>query len=166
MLQQVDDWVNQLIKRKEMMKTKSVFLLFWLIIAVSPFSPAQTANTLEQELMHLEQQRIDAVTRGDLPALERIFADDLLYTHSNARQETKQQFLESVKSGNIKYEAMKHSDLKVQLFGDTAVLRGKSDIKGIANGQSFAFPIRFITVYVKRNGRWQMTVWQSTRAEK
>ena len=99
------------------MKTKSLFLLFLLIIGVAPFALAQTTNTLEQDLMHLEQQRVDAVTRGDLPTLERIFADDLLYTHSNARQETKQQFLESVKSGNIKYEAMKHSDLKVQLFG-------------------------------------------------
>ena len=149
-----------------MMKTRSIILLFTLMIVVSPFSPAQTANTVEQDLMHLEQQRVDAVIKGDLATLERIFSDDLLYTHSNARQETKQQFLESVKSGSIKYEAMKHSDLKVQLFGDTAVLRGKSDIKGVANGQSYAFPIRFITVYVKMNGRWQMTVWQSTRAEK
>jgi ketosteroid isomerase-like protein len=148
-----------------MIKTKSLLLLFLLMIATSPFSPAQTTST-EQAIMHLEQDRVDAVVKGDLAALERIFADDLLYTHSNARQETKQQFLESVKSGNIKYEAMKHSDLKVQLFGDTAVMRGKSDIKGVANGQSFAFPIRFITVYVKMNGRWQMTVWQSTRAEK
>jgi ketosteroid isomerase-like protein len=149
-----------------MMKTKSTFLLFMLMLALSPASRAQSAVEVEQAVMRLEQERVDAVTKGDLAALERIFADDLLYTHSNARVETKQQFLESVKSGSIKYEALKHSDLKVQLFGDTAVLRGKSDIKGVANGQSFALPIRFITVYVKINNRWQMTVWQSTRVEK
>ena len=61
---------------------------------------------------------------------------------------------------------MKHSDLKVQVFGDTAVLRGKTDVKVVSNGQSLAFPLRFITVYVKKGDRWQLTTWQSTRAEK
>jgi ketosteroid isomerase-like protein len=145
---------------------KITLLFLMLLMAFCPVVPGQSTVEIEQALMRLEQERVDAVTRGDLAALERIFADDLLYTHSNARQETKAQFLESVKSANIKYEAMKHSDLKVQLLGDTAVLRGRSEIKGVANGQSFAFPIRFITVYVKLNGRWQMTVWQSTRIEK
>jgi ketosteroid isomerase-like protein len=149
-----------------MMKTKSTLLLLLLTLGVSLSTSAQSSVEVEQALMRLEQERVDAVTKSDLAALERIFADDLLYTHSNARSETKQQFLESVKSGNIKYEAMKHSDLKVQLFGDTAVLRGRSDIKGVANGQPYALPIRFITVYVKINGRWQMTTWQSTRIEK
>jgi ketosteroid isomerase-like protein len=148
------------------MKTKSTILLLILLIAVSPSATAQSAGEVELAVMRLEQERVDAVIKGDLATLERIFADDLLYIHSNARLETKQQFLESVKSGNIKYEALKHSDLKVQLFGDTAVLRGKSDIKGVANGQPYALPIRFITVYVKLNGRWQMTAWQSTRIEK
>jgi ketosteroid isomerase-like protein len=145
---------------------KITLLLLMLLMGFCPVVPGQSTVEIEQALMRLEQERVDAVTRGDLAALERIFADDLLYTHSNARQETKAQFLESVKSANIKYEAMKHSDLKVQLLGDTAVLRGRSEIKGVANGQGFAFPIRFITVYVKLNGRWQMTVWQSTRIEK
>lgn len=149
-----------------MMKTKSTLLLLMLMLAVSPTATAQSAVEVEQAVMRLEQERVDAVIKGDLATLERIFADDLLYTHSNARVETKQQFLESVKSGNIKYEALKHSDLKVQLFGNTAVLRGKSDIKGVANGQPYALPIRFMAVYVKINGRWQMTTWQSTRVEK
>lgn len=153
-------------KRKEMIKTGSTRLLLMLIFALSPSALAQSSGEVEQAVIRLEQERVDAVTKGDLATLERIFADDLFYTHSNARVENRQQFLESVKTGSIKYEALKHSDLKVQSFGDAAVLRGRSDIKGVANGQPFALPIRFIAVYVKMNGRWQMSVWQSTRVEK
>ena len=151
---------------KKTMKTKSILLLVAITIAISPVSFGQSSSDVEQAVIKLEQERVEAVLKGDLVTLERIFADDLIYTHSNARVETKQQFLESVKSGTTKYEAMKHSDLKVQLFGDTAVLRGKSDLKVALNGQSVSLQIRFITVYVKTNGRWQMTTWQSTRLEK
>lgn len=148
-----------------MTKTKSIFLLLTLIIAVSPISMAQTPMTVEQTVMHREQERVQALVSGDFATLGSIFADDLVYTHSNGRQDTKQQFLDSLKSGSTKYEAMKHSDLKVQVFGDTAVLRGKSDVKAVSNGQSLAILLRFIAVYVKKGGQWQMTTWQSTRAD-
>jgi ketosteroid isomerase-like protein len=150
-----------------MMKTKSFLLLVTLMVAtVPPFTLAQSPGSVELAVMHLEQERIDAMQKGDLATLERILADDFIYTHSNARVETKQQLLEALKSGAFKYEEIKHSDLKAQVYGDTVVLRGKSDLKIKANNLPLAFQIRFLGVYVKANGRWQLTAWQSTRLEK
>ena len=142
---------------------KRIFLLWMLFILSSAFAFAQTPNKLAQEIIKLEQDRVDAVIKGDTAKLEQIFADDLVYTHSNARVETKSDFLNSVKSGSIKYESMKHSNVQVTLYGNTAVMRGESDIKVVNNGQAAAFRIRFLNVYVKQDGRWQMTAWQSTR---
>jgi ketosteroid isomerase-like protein len=150
----------------EMVKRMSLFLFFMLMIAIPPFSLAQSSMTVEQAVMHLEQERVDAMTKGDLAALDRILADDFIYTHSNARLETKPQLFDALKSGAFKYEEIRHSDLKAQVYGDTVVLRGKSDLKIKANNLPLAFQIRFLGVYVKANGRWQLTTWQSTRLEK
>jgi ketosteroid isomerase-like protein len=150
-----------------MMKTKNFLLLVTLMVATVPqFSLAQSSSSVEQAVMHLEQERIDAMQKGDLATLERILADEFIYTHSNARVETKQQLLEALKSGAFKYEEIKHSDLKAQVYGDTVVLRGKSDLKIKVTNLPLAFQIRFLGVYVKANGRWQLTAWQSTRLEK
>jgi ketosteroid isomerase-like protein len=153
--------------REETMKTYRILLLFLLMVAaVPPCSLAQSPMSVEQAVMHFEQERVDAMTKGDLAALDRMLADDFIYTHSNARVETKQQLIDALKSGAFKYEEIKHSDLKAQVYGDTVVLRGKSDLKIKANNLPLAFQIRFLGVYVKANGRWQLTAWQSTRLEK
>jgi ketosteroid isomerase-like protein len=144
-------------------KIKALLSILALLMAFAPNSYGQASSAIGQAVIKLEQERVEALLKGDLATVERIFADDLIYTHSNARVETKQQFLDAVKSGLTKYEGVKHSDLKAQVFGDTVVLRGKSDLKGAFNGQPFTLQIRFLTVYVKINNRWQMTVWQSTR---
>lgn len=149
------------------MKTKSILLLILLMAAAVPsLTLAQAPLSVEQAVMHLEQERVDALIRGDLTTLDRILADDFIYTHSNARVESKQQLFDALKSGAFKYEEVKHSDLKAQVYGDTVVLRGKSDLKIKANNLPLAFQIRFLGVYVKANGRWQLTTWQSTRVEK
>jgi uncharacterized protein (TIGR02246 family) len=149
---------------KKIQKAGSTLLIVVLMMAVAPFAYGQSPNATEQAVMKLEQERVDAVIKGDLATLERIFADDLIYTHSSARVESKQQFLDALKSGATKYVDMKHSEVKAQVYGNTVVLRGKSDVKVSANGQPpSSFQLRFIIVYVKANNRWQMTTWQSTR---
>ena len=53
--------------------------------------------------------------------------------------------------------------MKAQDLGDTVVLTGVAQIKVVANGTPNAFGVRFTDVYAKRDGRWQMVTWQSTR---
>ncbi|MBI3649776.1 MAG: nuclear transport factor 2 family protein [Acidobacteria bacterium] len=148
---------------KKMSKATILCGLFISLLGVAPGAFGQATKDAEQAVIKLEQERVDALLQGDLATVERIFADDLIYTHSNGHVENRQQFLAAVKTGATQYAAMKHSDLKVQCIGDTALLRGISTIKGRTNGQPFNLQIRFLAVYVKVNGRWQMTTWQSTR---
>ena len=48
-------------------------------------------------------------------------------------------------------------------YGDTVVLTGIAQIKVTANGNPLAFGVRFTDVYARRDGRWQMVTWQSTK---
>ena len=49
------------------------------------------------------------------------------------------------------------------LLGDAVVLTGIAQIKVVSNGTPNAFGVRFTDVYARRNGKWQMVTWQSTR---
>jgi ketosteroid isomerase-like protein len=111
------------------------------------------------EILALEKRRIEAMTSGDIRALEEILADDLIYTHTTARLDTKASFIDAVKTGRSNYKSVDTSDVEVRALGDTAVVTGHAKFH-VGENQ---FQARFIDVYAKRNNGWQMVAWQSTR---
>ena len=122
---------------------------------------AALAGDVAEEVKAVEQRRVQALTSRDYAALEKLLGDDLTYTHSNGRFETKAQLLESLRSGNLEYRLMQHSDVQVRSYGDTAVMTGRSRLKVISKAHHLEVPIRFTLVYVKRAGEWQLVAWQS-----
>jgi ketosteroid isomerase-like protein len=148
-------------------------LLVLSLIAAAPFAfaqnPAKEARTdddAEKQVRKLEHERVAALVKGDLNSLDRILSDDLIYTHSTGRIDTKASLIDSIKSGAQKYEAMDHDDLAVRVFQKVALLTGKSSVRvrsGGASAELRSFQIRFMNVYAKQGGRWQMVAWQSTR---
>ncbi len=111
------------------------------------------------EIIALENRRVEAMTKGDANALDEILADDLIYTHSTARIDTKASFIEAITSGRSNYRSVERKDVHVRQFGDSAVVTGHAKFHVGDN----KFEARFIDVYAKRNGSWQMVAWQSTK---
>ena len=111
------------------------------------------------EIIALEDRRIEAMVKGDVKVLEEILADDLIYTHTTARLDTKASFIDAVKTGRSNYKSVEREDVKVRQFGDTAVVTGHAKFHVGDN----KFEARYTDVYVKRDGAWQMVAWQSTR---
>ena len=116
-----------------------------------------------QTVIDLDRKRMQAMVAKDITTLESLIADDLVYTHSSARLDTKQSLIVGMTSGSTVYTGVEPSDVKAQDLGDTVVLTGVAKIKVTANGTPNAFGVRFTDVYARRNGRWQMVTWQSTR---
>ena len=116
-----------------------------------------------QTVIDLDRKRMQAMVAKDIATLEQIIADDLVYTHSSARLDTKQSLIVGMTSGSTVYTGCEPSDVKAQDLGDTVVLTGVAQIKVTANGTANAFGVRFTDVYARRGGRWQMVTWQSTR---
>ena len=104
-----------------------------------------------------------AMAKKDTATLESLLADDLIYTHSSARLDTKRSLIDAMVSGKTVYTGVEPSDVKAQDLGDTVVLTGVAQIKVTANGAANQFGVRFTDVYARRDGRWQMVTWQSTR---
>jgi ketosteroid isomerase-like protein len=116
-----------------------------------------------QAIIDLDRKRMQAMAAKDVGTLEAVLADDLIYTHSSARLDTKRSLIDAMVSGKTVYTGVEPSDVKAQDLGDTVVLTGVAQIKVTANGTANAFGVRFTDVYARRDGRWQMVTWQSTR---
>ena len=116
-----------------------------------------------QKVIDLDRQRMSARAQKDIAKLNELIADDLVYTHSSARLDTKGSLIGAMEAGRTVYTAVVPSDVKAQDFGDTVVLTGSARISVNSGGNAMSFGVRFTDVWVNKGGKWQMAAWQSTR---
>ena len=152
---------------------KRVFILITALGLVFSQSPGQTNNPTsaapgelqqtEQELQALEQTWADAVKHRDLATIDRIQAEEYVFTDPAGRLWNKARALETVKSGCLTIDSFELSDVKVRLYDDIAVVTLRVVWNGQSNGVDISGPQRMTDVFVKRDGRWQCVASQTTR---
>ena len=138
------------------------FVLSVLLVlpAMSWFASAQN---VEDEIKKLEMDRAAAVVKGDVAYVEKQTADDYMFINMFGQVTDKKQLVEAMKSGGLKLTADDLSDLKVRVYGNTAVVTGKSDIKGTMGGKDATGQSMFTRVFVKKGGKWQTVALQQTK---
>jgi ketosteroid isomerase-like protein len=114
-------------------------------------------------IIELDKKRMTAMAERDYATLNELIADDLVYTHSTARLDTKQSLIGNMQSGSTVYTSVVPSEVEAHDLGDAVVLTGTCRISVNAGGRANNFGVRFTDVYARRGGRWQMVAWQSTR---
>ena len=78
----------------------------------------------EAEVQQLERDRQDAFIRGELEALDRTTAADYTTINGSGRLSSKPQMMQNLREGKTKVLSVKLDDLKVRIYGNTAVLTG------------------------------------------
>jgi ketosteroid isomerase-like protein len=116
-----------------------------------------------QNIIDLDKKRMNAMAKKDIATLNALLSDDLVYTHSSARLDTKQSLIQAMESGTTVYTAVEPFDVKAQDLGNAVVLTGAARIRVTSHGNPINFSVRFTDVYVNKGGQWQMVAWQSTR---
>jgi ketosteroid isomerase-like protein len=116
-----------------------------------------------QKIIDLDKKRMHAMAQKDMATLTPLLSDDLIYTHSTARLDTKQSLIGAMESGTTGYTAVEPSEVKAQDLGDAVVLTGVARISVMSRGTPNSFRVRFTDVYANTGGQWQMVTWQSTR---
>jgi Domain of unknown function (DUF4440) len=127
----------------------------------SPRAPKPSG--VESAILALDARRFKAMAEADLAALDRILGDDLTYTHTSGWTQSKSELMESLRSGKLRYLSIEPANEKVRDYGTTAVGTGRAAFKVRLEGKELNLQLRFIEVYVRRHGRWQLVAWQSTR---
>jgi ketosteroid isomerase-like protein len=116
-----------------------------------------------QKIIELDRQRMQAMAQKEIATLNALLSDDLVYTHSTARLDTKKSLIEAMESGRTVYTAVEPSDVKAQDLGNAVVLTGSACIAVLSSGKPNSFSVRFTDVYANKDGQWQIVAWQSTR---
>ena len=142
------------------MKRNIALTLLGVLVAVPTY--AQKANAQEQEVLKASQVVNEAfLIKKDRATMERLYADDYMYIHSNGTVANKTQDIAESLSPDQAWTAHKSDDLKVRTYGDVAVVTGLSTLTGSSKGY-VSGARRFTEVWVRRNGGWQMVSGQST----
>jgi ketosteroid isomerase-like protein len=136
--------------------------LAWAALLFLCACSALVADPVES-VEQVERRRFAAMVAQDIAALESMLAKELTYGHSNGEFQDKAQFLDTVRNGRLRYEAIGVQELEVRNYEKVAILTGRILISGRAGDQPVMLNLRYTDVYVNRDGRWQLVAWQSTR---
>ena len=124
-------------------------------------------SALADEIKATEALRLHYLTTNDLDRLSPMLCERLVYTHSSGHRQNKAQFLESLRSGEMKYLAINHESMNIDIYGGTtAVVTGTTRLHVQSNKAGLHdVHLLYILIYVKEDGRWKVAAWQSTKLE-
>jgi len=132
-------------------------------VAVHPRTPiASGDDETIREIVDMERQAREASIRRDADFSERTLADDYVAITPLGQVTTKQDTVSARKSGQLRYDTINVSDMVVRVYGDTAVVTARADVKGHQLGEDFSGPYRYTRVWVRRTGHWQAVSYQAT----
>ncbi len=140
---------------------KKILILTFSLI----FGQMALAQSTKELVETLERKRFAAQVSKDFDFLEKIFADDLSYTHSGGKLYNKQSYIQSIKDGKSAYDKIDVEEISVRDYGKTAVVNGKIMItQPPVDGKPVMLHIKYVVVYNK-NGKkgWQLNTWQSLK---
>jgi len=132
-----------------------------LVFEIAMLAQTQT-ESVEQELIKLENEWADAVVKKDVAFLDRILADDYLATDPEGNGYTKAQEIASMKSEVYLVTSCVHHEMKVRVYGNAAVVTGRSTLNETYKGKDYSIQSRWTDTWVKLNGRWQCVAEHSS----
>jgi uncharacterized protein (TIGR02246 family) len=150
-----------------MKKLLTLALFFVLGLAAVAQTPNGKNDKAAKEVEALERLRFEAQVKKDYPFLEKVFADDLVYTHSNGKQNTKTEYIQSIRDGKSVYDKIEVENINVRAYNDgkTAVVNGQINIyqPNKPDGSPNVAHIKYVVVQVKNKQGWQVVLWQSQK---
>ncbi|GAA4507060.1 hypothetical protein GCM10023172_37040 [Hymenobacter ginsengisoli] len=130
-------------------------------------TPAQRNAEAAKEVEGLERQRFAAQVSKDYAFLEKAFADDLVYTHANGKQQGKTDYLQGIRDGKSVYDKIDVENINVRAYnnGTTAVVNGQITIyqPNKPDGSPNVAHLKYVTVQIKNLQGWQVVLWQSQK---
>jgi ketosteroid isomerase-like protein len=120
----------------------------------------------EEAVAALNTKWMHAYTTGDTAFLERHMSEDYVGTFPDGSVHDKEGEIEAVKSGTVKIAEMTPKEMTVRMYGNAAVITGRSHIEAVVAGQAMSADFRFTDVWIAQKDGWRAVASQVTRIER
>ena len=148
------------------MKYYHLILTLAVSLALPTIAPAKEKGTdadVEATVKKIEQELTDSLLKSDPSAFEKYLTSDYLGIGPDGVTQNKSELLSDIKSGTLKLESSNLSDIKVQVSDPgMAVVVYRTNDKGTYKGKDITGEYRWVDVFVKRDGKWQIAIDQGT----
>ena len=118
------------------------------------------------QLTYLSSAWDQAIVRKDAAAIAANMADDFRHIGGDGEVETKAPFVADLISPDLRIDPYTVEEFEIRLYGDTALLSGRTRMTGMSEGKPFATHYRYIDIYVRRGDTWKIVSVQTTRLAK
>jgi ketosteroid isomerase-like protein len=119
--------------------------------------------TEHDAVLAADDARLQALIDADVDALDRLFADELVFVHANGRQDDKAAFLAHARSGHIQYRSIVRGEYTVTVTGSVAILYATANMEVTLAGEQRSATTRYMGVWTKRPAGWQMLAIDNVR---
>ncbi len=134
----------------------TLLLVFPLSIAVAQKTTGDSA------IVGLENAWNQAELHHDVNAASAMMADSFLYVDGHGQLQSKAQYVAGIGDKSYRPEEIQNEDLKVVMYGDTAIVTSAYIARGTDQGERFEQRGRFVDVWIKLNGKWLCASSQET----
>jgi hypothetical protein len=117
---------------------------------------------LIREVLEMERHTREASIRNDTKFTEQALADSYLAIGPLGTVVTKNDMVDERRRSKLHYDSIDVSEMVVRIYGETAVVTAKAEVKGNDFGEDFSGPYRYTRVWVKENGTWHAVAYQAT----
>ena len=139
----------------------AIAVAFLLVAAAAP-PTAQSIEADEQAVLRAEDQITEAIAKGDADTLEKLWAPDYTFINPAGMLLTRDRRLRLMRSGVWKPDSYTRDDIRIRVFGNTAVVTYHAIEIGSMRGTGIPPERRGTTVWVKRAGTWQAVAQETT----
>jgi ketosteroid isomerase-like protein len=158
----MDTTERKISKDKRMKCSAGVLVTFLCLVSFYSCTTDMKTDDNQQEVLAVHEKRRQATLNGDANTVASMMTDDLTFTHANAVVETKEQFIDALKTKRLQYKTLADEDLQVRVKGSTGVVSGTVHIVVDAAGTEYDLRVLFTELWVKEGDTWKMMLRHAT----
>jgi len=132
------------------------------LCALATFADSNISKA-EKEVTAVMGAWRQAMVARDRAILEKLYAPDLTYTHSNGRQENKAEAINAVVNGKDRIEFIEIQDSSIRVHGSTALVKAKTILQMNSGGTKSTIHLDVLYVWMKNPSGWQLVARQAIR---
>ena len=136
-----------------------------LIYLFSLLATSLNGQTSGPDVIKIEKLRFAAMVKKDTVYLNKIFADSLLYIHTDGHVDSKKSLISTIAQKDLDYRKMELKEIMFRLYPAMVILSGIMEVNVYSKklDRTLDMRIRYLDVYQRIHNKWQLVAWQSTR---